>query len=115
MLAVRRFAAGDVPAVMAIVRGLPDYFNSDVRGNVATDAANREDWGLADAGKIADFAIAARRSARRSPGYEPRVKPRQTAGNRARSAVTCVHRAGTADTVRGGIWGSRELRLWPPR
>ena len=30
-------------------------------------------------------------------------------------AVTCVHRAGTADTVRGDIWGSRELRLWLPR
>ena len=31
-------------------------------------------------------------------------------------AVTCVHRdTGTANTVRGDIWGSRELRLWPPR
>ena len=30
MPAVRRFAAGDAPAITAIIRGLPDYFTEDV-------------------------------------------------------------------------------------
>ena len=39
MLAVGRLAPGCVPAVMAIVCGLPDYFIPDVAGQVERDAA----------------------------------------------------------------------------
>ena len=34
MPAVRRFQAGDAPAVAAIIRGLPDYFTEDVPDKV---------------------------------------------------------------------------------
>jgi GNAT superfamily N-acetyltransferase len=62
MGAVRRLAAGDIAALTAIVRSLPDYFTSDVAGHVARDAADHEAWVLVHAGQIAGFAIAARRS-----------------------------------------------------
>lgn len=63
MLAVRRLTAGDIPAAVAIVRGLPDYFTDDVPGKVETDAASHAGWVLADSGEVAGFAVAARRSA----------------------------------------------------
>jgi ribosomal protein S18 acetylase RimI-like enzyme len=61
MLAVRQLAAGDIPAVTAIVCGLPDYFTRDVPGQVERDAAAHDAWVLTDVGEIAGFAVAARR------------------------------------------------------
>lgn len=61
MLAVRRLAAADVPAVTAIVRGLPDYFTSDVAERVERDAAAHDAWVLTDAAAIAGFTVVARR------------------------------------------------------
>jgi len=64
MLTVRSMVAGDVPAVTAIVRGLPDYFTANVPGQVEADAARHAGWVLADPEGIAGFAVAARKSAR---------------------------------------------------
>jgi len=44
MLAVRRFAATDAPAVTAIIRGLPDYFTDDVPAKAERDAASHQSW-----------------------------------------------------------------------
>lgn len=63
MLAVRDLAAGDVPAIVAIVQGLPDYFTDDVAEHVETDCASHGGWVVADSGEIAGFAIAKRKSA----------------------------------------------------
>ena len=49
MLAVRRLAAGDVPALAAIVSSLPDYFTEDVAGQVERDCAVHPGWVLAGA------------------------------------------------------------------
>jgi GNAT superfamily N-acetyltransferase len=62
MSAVRPFQAGDVPAVTAIVRGLPDYFTEDVPDKVEHDAASHQAWAITDSGTVAGFAIAARKS-----------------------------------------------------
>jgi ribosomal protein S18 acetylase RimI-like enzyme len=62
MPAVRRFAAGDAPAVTAIIRGLPDYFTDDVPAKAERDAADHEAWVIDDSGTVAGFAIAARKS-----------------------------------------------------
>jgi GNAT superfamily N-acetyltransferase len=63
MPAVRRFATGDAPAVAAIIRGLPDYFTDDVPAKAEQDAADHEAWVVTDAGAVAGFAVAARKSA----------------------------------------------------
>jgi GNAT superfamily N-acetyltransferase len=63
VLAVRELAAGDVSAIVAIVRGLPDYFTPDVAEQVETDSANHGGWIVADAGQIVGFAVAKRKSA----------------------------------------------------
>jgi GNAT superfamily N-acetyltransferase len=64
MLAVRRLAAGDVPAAVAIVRGLPDYFTSDVPAKVERDAGSHQAWVCTDSesGTVTGFAVAARKS-----------------------------------------------------
>lgn len=62
MLAVRRLVAGDIPGATAIVRSLPDYFTSDVPGHVERDAAAHDGWVIRNAGQIAGFAVAERRS-----------------------------------------------------
>jgi ribosomal protein S18 acetylase RimI-like enzyme len=62
MPAVRRFAAGDVPAAAAIVLGLPDYFTDDVPAKVEHDAASHEAWAITESGAVTGFAIAARKS-----------------------------------------------------
>lgn len=62
MLAVRPFAAADVPAAVAIVRGLADYFTDDVPAKVERDAVNHEAWVVTDSGTVAGFAVAARKS-----------------------------------------------------
>src|SRR5262249_62004521 len=61
MLAIRRLAGVDMPAVTAIVRGLPDHFTSDVPGLIERDAAGHDGWVLTDSGTVAGFAVAARR------------------------------------------------------
>lgn len=61
MLVIRRLADADMPAVTAIVRGLPDHFTSDVPGPIERDAASHDGWVLTDSGTVAGFAIAARR------------------------------------------------------
>src|SRR6516225_3605197 len=45
MSPVRRLAAGEAPALAAIVRSLPEYFTDDVPGKVEHDAASHEAWG----------------------------------------------------------------------
>ena len=62
MLAVRRFAAGDARAAVAIIRGLPDYFTDDVPAKVKRDAVNHQAWAITDSGAVTGFAIAARKS-----------------------------------------------------
>lgn len=62
MPAVRRFAAGDAPAIAAIIRGLPDYFTDDVPAKAEHDAAGHEAWVITDSDGVAGFAIAARKS-----------------------------------------------------
>ena len=62
MPAVRRFAAGDAPAVTAIIRGLPDYFTDDVPAKAKHDAAGHEAWVITGPDGVAGFAIAARKS-----------------------------------------------------
>ena len=62
MLAVRRLAAGDVPALAAIVSSLPDYVTEDVAGQVERDCAVHQGWVLAGAAGITGFAVVARRS-----------------------------------------------------
>jgi hypothetical protein len=42
MLAVRPFAAGDAPAVITIIQGLPEYFTNDVPVEVGRDAASHD-------------------------------------------------------------------------
>jgi hypothetical protein len=62
MSAVRRLAAGESPALAAIVRGLPEYFTDDVPGKVEHDAASHGTWVITDDGTITGFVIAARKS-----------------------------------------------------
>jgi GNAT superfamily N-acetyltransferase len=61
--AVRRFRAGDAPAVVAIVRGLPDYFTEDVPAKAERDAASHQAWVITDSGTVAGFAVVATKSA----------------------------------------------------
>ena len=62
MLAVRRFAPGDAPAVAAIIRGLPDHFTDDVPAQAERDAVSHDAWVLTDSAAVAGFAVAARKS-----------------------------------------------------
>ena len=62
MNAVRRVAAGEAPALAAVVRGLPEYFTDDVPGKVEHDADSHEAWVITDDGTITGFVIAARKS-----------------------------------------------------
>ncbi len=64
VLDVRRLAAGDVPAVTRIVRGLQDYFADDVPSQVERDAADHDGWVLTSSAGVVGFAVAARRSPR---------------------------------------------------
>jgi GNAT superfamily N-acetyltransferase len=62
MRAVRRFRAGDAPAVVAIIRGLPDYFTDDVPAKAEQDVTSHEAWVVTDSGTVAGFAVVARKS-----------------------------------------------------
>jgi len=64
MHVIRRLTDADMPAVTAIVRGLPDHFTSDVPGLIERDAADHDGWVLTDSGTVAGFAIASRRPPR---------------------------------------------------
>jgi len=44
MLAVRRLAAQDIPAVAAVVVARPDYFTDEVAGQVKRDCARHDAW-----------------------------------------------------------------------
>ncbi|HEY2641767.1 MAG TPA: GNAT family N-acetyltransferase [Streptosporangiaceae bacterium] len=61
MPAVRRLVGADLPALMRILRGLPEYFTSGVPGQVERDAAVHDGWVVTDSGEVAGFAVAARR------------------------------------------------------
>jgi GNAT superfamily N-acetyltransferase len=61
---VRRLAAGDAPAAVAIIRGLPEYFTDDVPAKVERDAASHEAWVVTDSGAVAGVVVAARKSSR---------------------------------------------------
>jgi GNAT superfamily N-acetyltransferase len=63
MLAVRRLAAQDIPAVAAIVVARPDYFTDQVAGQVERDCARHDAWVLTDSDEVAGFAVAQRKSA----------------------------------------------------
>ena len=62
MAAIRRFAAGDAPAAVAIIAGLPEYFTDDVPAKVQRDALDHEGWVLTDSGAVVGVAVAARKS-----------------------------------------------------
>ena len=62
MPAVRRFVDADAPAVIAIIRGLPDYFTDDVPAKAEHNAADHEAWVITGPDGVAGFAIAARKS-----------------------------------------------------
>lgn len=62
MTGVRPFRPEDAGAVVAIVRGLPDYFTGDVPGHVRRDAAGHGTWVLADDDTVVGFAVVARKS-----------------------------------------------------
>lgn len=62
MLAVRRFEAVDAAAAVAIVRGLPDYFTSDVPEKVEHDVACHDAWVVTDSGAVTGFAAVVRKS-----------------------------------------------------
>lgn len=62
MPAVRRFEAGDAPAAVAIIRGLPGYFTPDVPAKLERDAGDHEAWVITEDGTIAGVAVAARKS-----------------------------------------------------
>ena len=55
VLGVRRFAAGDAPAAVAIIRGLPDYFTDDVPAKVERDAVSHEAWVVT--GRLAGYVV----------------------------------------------------------
>src|ERR1700733_6587929 len=69
MNAVRRVAAGEAPALAAIVRGLPEYFTDDVPGKVEHDADSHEDVmdDLAQTG----VSVVTVKTLDRSAGYAP--------------------------------------------
>ncbi len=61
MVIVRSFEADDLPAVLEIVRGLPEYFTEDVPAKVRHDLGAHDGWVIIDAG-LAGFSVVDRRS-----------------------------------------------------
>lgn len=62
MTSVRSFLADDAAAVVAIVRGSPDYFTDDVPDKVQGDVASHRAWVLSDDGNVVGFAVVARKT-----------------------------------------------------
>jgi GNAT superfamily N-acetyltransferase len=86
MLAVRRLAARDVPAIAAIVLALPDYLTEDVARQVERDSASHDAWVLTDSEEIAGFAVARRKSAGAAEILWMAIDP----GRRGRGAGTVL-------------------------
>jgi [ribosomal protein S5]-alanine N-acetyltransferase len=63
MSSVRPASPEDTRSVVAIVRGLPDYFTDDVPGKVERDLTVRNAWVLTDGGDVRGFVVTARKSA----------------------------------------------------
>ena len=63
MLVVRRMVSRDVPAVMAIVESLAEYFTGDAARQVGRDCASHDAWVLTDSDQIAGFTVIDRKSA----------------------------------------------------
>lgn len=61
---VRPLAAEDLGECQAIVRGLPDYFTTDVPEKISKDGRLHGGWVIIDDGAVAGFAIVERRSTR---------------------------------------------------
>ena len=57
MLSARPLEAGDLPAIAAIIRGLPDYFTDEVPGQVQAGCASHGGWAVTDTGEITGFAV----------------------------------------------------------
>lgn len=53
----------DVPAVVAIVESLPEYFTGDAARQVGRDCASRDAWVLTDSDQLAGFTVIDRKSA----------------------------------------------------
>lgn len=61
MIGVRPCVADDIPAVVSIVRNLPDYFGADVPGEVEHDAAVHDAWVLAEGAAVVGFVVVERK------------------------------------------------------
>lgn len=99
MLAVRRLAAGDLPAITAIVRSLPDYFTDEAAGQVQRDCADHGGWVLADAGEITGFAVAARKS----PGGAEILRMAVDPAQRGRRTGTALRDHVLGDLAAAGV------------
>jgi len=99
VLAVRRLAAADLPAVTLIVGRLPDYFTSDVPGQVERDAVDHDGWVVTDSGEVAGFAVAARRS----PGGAENLWMAVDPARRGRGLGTVLLERVLAELAAGGV------------
>jgi GNAT superfamily N-acetyltransferase len=59
---IRRLQAGDLPALLDIVRRLSDYFTDDVPGKVTADVQKHGGWVIVDDGRPLGFSVVERRS-----------------------------------------------------
>lgn len=64
LVPVRLLAAEDLGECQAIVRGLPDYFTTDVPEKISQDGRRHGGWVIIDDGAVAGFAVVERRSTR---------------------------------------------------
>jgi GNAT superfamily N-acetyltransferase len=62
MRTIRLFDADDLPAVLDIVRRLPDYFTDDVPDKVTADVGEHRGWVVVDHVGPRGFAVVQRRS-----------------------------------------------------
>jgi hypothetical protein len=91
ILAVRRFAAGDAPAAIVIVRGLPDYFTADGPARVERDVASHQARVITTARAAAAGRPAGPRDPDGASGRAPGVKsPGQKRAEVFRRLVTWV-------------------------
>jgi GNAT superfamily N-acetyltransferase len=63
MVVIRRMVSQDVPAVVAIVVSLPEYFTEDAARQVGRDCSSHDTWVLTDSDQIAGFTVTERKSA----------------------------------------------------
>lgn len=62
-LTVRRLTAADIPAAVAIIQRLPDYFTPDVPAKLEHDTQRHDAWVITDSDVVLGVAVAARKSA----------------------------------------------------